>query len=249
MHVLTEWAADQGLTHVLNGDTPLGALARRAQASNIVEFAGRHCYRSWEKGRGTADYLKNIIESDHGSVLEHVNYGFAISGISRNLSLEHNRHRVGIAISQESQRYVEAQDMNFVEPPLYTWLSQMGDCLFSSMYSHSCEAELAAYESAMKHLKSLQVPHKRMCEAARATLPGGAETRMTWTANVRALRHYFQKRGSIHADLEIRRLAIELFRNVSLGDSWMFFYDFALIEGEYGVPVLTNDPSEINGSQ
>lgn len=248
MYDLTEWAADQGLTHLLTSDTPLAALARNAKPTNIVEFAGRHCYRSWEKGRDTAAYIKNIIESDHGSVLEHVNYGFAISGISRNLSLEHNRHRVGIAISQESQRYVEAADMNFVAPPLYSFLKEQGDPTMADTFEVDCAYNLLAYNSNLKRLKTLNIPHKRMCEAARAILPGGCETRMTWTANVRALRHYFQKRGSIHADLEIRRLAIALFGAVAFGDSWMFFYDFALIPGEYGVPVLTNNPAEINGS-
>jgi thymidylate synthase ThyX len=61
-------------------------------ALNLAEFAGRLCYRSWEPGlnpnvtrvRSEQDsYLRNILSSAHGSVLEHVNFSFALHNISR----------------------------------------------------------------------------------------------------------------------------------------------------------------------
>src|SRR6266516_928260 len=58
----------------------------------LVEFGGRLCYRSWEPGLNPnvsrirtdqAEYFENILRSQHGSVLEHANYSFALRNVSR----------------------------------------------------------------------------------------------------------------------------------------------------------------------
>jgi thymidylate synthase ThyX len=61
-------------------------------AQNLAELAGRLCYRSWVprlnpnvtkvRTEQTA-YLENILKSLHGSVLEHVNFGFVLHNVSR----------------------------------------------------------------------------------------------------------------------------------------------------------------------
>jgi thymidylate synthase ThyX len=71
---------------------------RREQESELnpgellVEAAGRACYRSWEPGLNPnvtkirtdrQEYLRNILRSGHGSVLEHANYTFILSDVSR----------------------------------------------------------------------------------------------------------------------------------------------------------------------
>ena len=42
-------------------------------------------------------------------------------------------------------------------------------------------------------------------------LPMAIETRITWTANLRAIRHFLKLRGGVGADLEIRRLALKIY--------------------------------------
>lgn len=86
----------------------------------LVEFAGRMCYQSWANpGRKTnGEYIRHIKEAGHGSVLEHSNVTFAIEGVSRSLTHELVRHRAGFAYSQLSQRYVDENDRQVVEPPL-----------------------------------------------------------------------------------------------------------------------------------
>ena len=80
-------------------------------AQVLVEAAGRRCYKSWAPGlnanvtkvREDSDaYLRNIVSVKHGSVLEHAQFTFALEGISRVVTHELVRHRVGVAISQES---------------------------------------------------------------------------------------------------------------------------------------------------
>ncbi len=92
---------------------------------NLAEFAGRLCYRSWEPGlnpnvsRVRTDqvaYLENILASAHGSVLEHASFTFVLHNISRVATHEVVRHRPGVAISQESLRYVRLADLPFWFP-------------------------------------------------------------------------------------------------------------------------------------
>jgi thymidylate synthase (FAD) len=174
---------------------------RDINGADIVEFAGRHCYRSWLKGREQDEYLQNLIDQGHHSVLEHVSYTFAIQGVSRTLSHELVRHRVGVAISQESQRYVDASDINFVVPPA---LIAHNDKVDMKTFERACEYALEEYKYLQESLSHL--PKKQANEAARAVLPGCVETRLVWTANLRTLRHFFDVRGSEHADAEMQRL-------------------------------------------
>jgi thymidylate synthase (FAD) len=52
------------------------------------------------------ELIGRVIESGHGSTIEHVVFTFAITGVSRTLSHQLVRHRAGVAFDQQSQRYV-----------------------------------------------------------------------------------------------------------------------------------------------
>jgi len=88
-------------------------------AEALSEIAGRTCYMSFSTPRpgGNRTYLKHIIESGHGNILEHASWGLLVSGVSRSLSHELVRHRTGQTPSQLSQRYVDESDCEFVVPP------------------------------------------------------------------------------------------------------------------------------------
>src|SRR5215467_9917089 len=51
--------------------------------------------------------ISNVIESGHGSTIEHIVFTFGITGVSRTLSHQLVRHRAGVAFDQQSQRYVK----------------------------------------------------------------------------------------------------------------------------------------------
>lgn len=84
----------------------------------IPEIAGRLCYLSFKSPRpgGNKAYLQHILESGHGSVLEHAVWGFIVTGVSRSLTHELVRHRAGFAYSQLSQRYVDESVAEYVVP-------------------------------------------------------------------------------------------------------------------------------------
>ncbi|HEV8280507.1 MAG TPA: FAD-dependent thymidylate synthase, partial [Candidatus Limnocylindrales bacterium] len=49
--------------------------------------------------------IASVIESGHGSTIEHIVFTFGITGVSRTLSHQLVRHRAGVAFDQQSQRY------------------------------------------------------------------------------------------------------------------------------------------------
>lgn len=249
---LLDWALYNNFAHRAKspeGITPVQRLVYDEDAdgpARVVEFAGRHCYRSWIQGRTPLDYIRNIIDVNHGSVLEHANFTFAIQGVSRSLSHELVRHRVGVAISQESQRYVEASSANFVIPPIM--IAEQDESVDITRFEESCKRDVAAYNYLVPQLEAAlyvrdpsmlsTTRRKKAREAARSVMPNATETRLTWTANVRTLRHFFDMRGSIFADLEIRRLACRILEEVKVV-SPMFFEDFIITDGDFGVNKIT----------
>jgi len=247
---------DHGAGELLRDTTPANHVifGPGEDLDKLSEFAGRFCYRSWAKGRSSADYLDNILSERHGSVLAHGSVSFAISGVSRSLTHELVRHHVGTAVSQESQRFVTA-DAGEIEvvgymahravvPPAIQSLGgeAIGD------FAHDYEVALGSYERWRGRLMAgLALPDgtspttrkKRVTEAARAFLPNAAETRLVWTMNVRAARNIIAQRGSIHADLEIRRLAYEFARHM-MGLAPHSFQDMRMTEAaDDGHPWVT----------
>ena len=69
----------------------------------------------WEK---KWKLIRHVLDSGHHSVLEHSQFTFFISGVSRALSHQLVRHRVGISFSQQSQRYCKFEkEFDYVIPP------------------------------------------------------------------------------------------------------------------------------------
>jgi thymidylate synthase (FAD) len=184
-------------------------------AQNLAELAGRLCYRSWEPGlnpnvtRVRTDqtaYLENILQSLHGSVLEHVNFGFVLHNVSRVLTHELIRHRPGVAISQESMRFVRIQDIPFWFPE---WAK--GDEELMKRATELLE-QMEAFQYWMADhfgLDNEGVPfHEKKLKTSfmRRFAPDGVATGLVWTANVRTLRHTIEARTAPGAEEEIRLL-------------------------------------------
>lgn len=187
-------------------------------AQDLAEFGGRLCYMSFGTGEidghktvtgraNVREYFANIRKQKHGSVLEHANFSLLVEGVSRSLTHELVRHRAGFAYSQLSQRFVEASNVAFVLPPSIPF--DDNDATYRTWVSSCREAKLA-YGLLLDQLERTKgdAAKKKIREAARSVLPNCVETKILVTANVRAWRHFFTKRGALGADAEIRRLAI-----------------------------------------
>ena len=143
--------------------------------------------------------IRRVAEG-HESIIEHASASFEISGISRSCSHQLVRHRIA-SYSQESQRYVDMSDPEWVIPEdvsadpeaLATW-----------------DAALEQIQGAYHRLRQAGIKK----EDARFLLPNAAATRLIMTANYRELLHLFRIRISPHAQWEICQVAIRMLEAV-----------------------------------
>ena len=198
----------------------------------LVETAGRICYMSFARPRpgGNNAYIGHILEVGHGSVLEHAAWNMVFTGISRSLSHELVRHRAGWAYSQLSQRYVDESVAEYVEPDCIAddpalhavWLDAIA-------HTHEAYTKLVAgLAETFKDEPDKTLRRKLARQAARSVLPNATETKIFVTANARALRHFIEMRASRHAEVEIRKLAVQVLR-VMQQEAPNLFGDYQLV--------------------
>lgn len=169
----------------------------------LSEAAGRISYGSWKKPNpGTAenvDYLGNIISKGHESVFEHASATFLVTGVSRDMLLQLERHR-HTSYSVRSQRFQDESEGQIVGE---TTDGDEAD-LFIKVEDVARDAYLELFR--MYRARGMDVKPAR--EKARLVLPGGWETEFLVTANLRAWRYVISLRGNEHADREISRFAV-----------------------------------------
>lgn len=179
----------------------------------LVEFMGRLCYRSWDVGlnpnvtkvrEDSAEYLANVLAQLHGSVFEHANYSFIFHNVSRVETHEHVRHRAGVAISQESMRYVRLDDLPIWQPE---W----------ALADDKLQREVKSWILRTEQLQLWMAEHFKLDDSGtpmsekkaktsymRRWSPQGVATELGWTANIRTIRWVLQQRTELAAEEEIR---------------------------------------------
>ncbi|TWT26988.1 FAD-dependent thymidylate synthase [Corynebacterium canis] len=180
----------------------------------LAEFAGRACYESFDKPNprtaSNQAYLRHIIEVGHLAVLEHATATLYIRGISRSATHELVRHR-HFSFSQLSQRFVHDGQAAVVLPSLIAQdpeLAALFDrCVEEARFTFT--ELLDALEERLSGEPNALLRRKQARQAARAVLPNATESRIVVTGNYRAWRHFIAMRATEHADVEIRRVAVE----------------------------------------
>lgn len=143
------------------------------------------------------ELVQHCISSGHMSVLEHVSFTFAISGVSRALSHQLVRHRMA-SYSQQSQRYVKSGELEYVCPPSLNEETSLERAFFLD--------SLKAAEHAYRTMLDAGVP----AEDARFVLPQAVATNLVMTMNCRELLHFIEERCCNKAQWEINALAWEI---------------------------------------
>src|SRR5688572_16112318 len=159
-----------------------------AAIDELAELAGRNCYQSWnrpsEKTASNDGYLSNIISQQHFSVMEHGSVTFYVAGVSRSLLAELSRHR-HLSFSVLSQRYVDANDLDSIYPPIVADLAiaeksgswnEVNDIL-----EEATENAKIAYNALVAIFLIQGYKRKEAREAARAVLPNMMDTPMVVT--------------------------------------------------------------------
>lgn len=178
----------------------------------IVEVMGRLCYRSFAPGlnpnvkkirEGNDTYIGHILEVGHGSVLEHSVTNWIFADVSRVFTHEVVRHRAGVAISQESLRFVRLTDLGLWLPPEIEHDKVLVE-LFEKTFSTLEELQVTvAKHFGLDDEKSFD-RKKKLTSAMRRVAPLGLATTIGMSFNFRALRHIIAMRTSEGAEAEIR---------------------------------------------
>jgi len=200
----------------------------------LMELAGRICYESFEVGlnpnvtrirKDSRAYFENLLRKGDGSVLEHSWTNWVLLNVSRVLTHELARHRVGIAISQESLRYVRPRDLKF-------WIPDELDATGKDAMRGAVESIEASYRGLEKRVPweglSMDVK-KRLTSALRRILPDGLATHVVWSANHRTLRWLIEMRTDPAAEVEIR-MVFDQIAQVCVRDYPFIYADFVRTE-------------------
>lgn len=197
----------------------------------LIELGGRLCYDSYSAEGGNPnvtrvrtdriEYLQNLIRSGHGSVLEHAFFNFGIRNTSVVMTQELIRHRVGTAISQESGRYVRPTELLIVDTPY------MQNPANRERMTRKFERQWEDFleEESLVDWDSIPFKEKKeLTSELRGMLPMRRATRLTWSGNIRSLRHIIDLRTSKHAEWEIRFVFGQVF-DIMLQESVALFED------------------------
>lgn len=235
---------------IVGGSDWLARTYESTDAERLIEFAGRLCYRSWEPGLNanvtkirtdSRDYLENVLKSKHGSVLEHSYFTFVFHDVSRVFTHELVRHRAGVAISQESLRYVRLTDLKIWLPDVLAdkpeFRSDLQHKLFQMKIVNLVESLEEMQTHMAEHFKIDDdgVPFhykKEVTSAMRRLAPDGLATTIVWTANIRTIRHVLEMRTAKGAEQEIR-LVFNKVGDIMVKEAPFLFWDFVPLDGEW----------------
>lgn len=186
-------------------------LTMTPDAEALIYATYRQCYSNGEAAElfreARSDYMTSCgkkkidkfiernIASGHVSALESVSLSFAVTGFSRISSQHITRHR-HISPAQQSQRYVNEEDFDFVVP--------------KSILDRAMEDAPGVFYDAIRHAQAaytLLIEAGVPKEDARFVLPNACETRFVLSMNARAMLEFLELRLCNRAQWEIRAMA------------------------------------------
>ena len=142
--------------------------------------------------------INHVLSSGHTSTIEHVQFTFLISGVSRALSHQLVRHRIGVSFSQQSQRYCKFDTgFEFVTP-------------FTIAKNTECAEKYLEVMNYLNNAYQMFIESGIPAEDARMVLPNACCTNLTVSINLRALIHLCQERMCTNAQWEIRTMVKQM---------------------------------------
>lgn len=224
---------NQKLSEVKEEKLKVKLISNTENPEKIIATAAKLCYSNKDiegtlaKSNKEEDekFVEMLSNMGHESPLEHVSFTFGIEGVSRSLTHQLVRHRIGFSYSQKSQRYVSEDGFNYILPPEIEKNEEVKKEFINTM-----EIINQAYNKIGSKLKKIhkdeyilsgktekeasKLASKKAMEDARFILPNSCETKIIVTMNARALLNFFSHRLCNRAQWEIREMAIEILKIV-----------------------------------
>lgn len=199
------------------------------EPEKYIAAAAKLCYSSSDIEGLLNDLTSEKIDSfvemlgsvGHGSPFEHVNFTFGIEGVSRTLTHQLVRHRIGASYSQKSQRYVAEGQFEYVIPPSIEANPKAKEIFIQAMEEDQKRYDDIVAVLTKEHIETFRQEGqddkaaqrnatKKAIEDARFVLPNACETKIVVTMNARALFNFFTLRCCTRAQWEIRELANQM---------------------------------------
>lgn len=162
--------------------------------------------------------LDRILKSKHLSVVEHCSMTFAVKNVSRTLLAQYSRHRIGVSLSVQSQRYVSES-------------SEKNCGIFDAVTPETIESNKEALIEFNTFLKNTQDTYDKLLaygvakQDARFVLPGGACTNFVTTLNLRSFMDVYQKRVvTPGAQWEIKEMLLKMRDLIVTEEPWLDVY-------------------------
>lgn len=227
-----QWLRDLGANEFAD---ELGAtMATVTDPAMLVAMAAKQCYMAFQPSlnpnltkvrKDMVEYLDNVLKQQHGSVLEHAVFTYAVNGCSRVFTGEMNRHRAGVGISERSMRYVRYENITYWMPECFR-PSPDDDAVTLNKKMRSQQVlrdQFEGQEEAMAEFARIWDQElsgnnfhtkKVLTSAFRRVIGMGIATGGVWTLNARALRHVLALRTSPGAEEEIVHVCMKIGRDM-----------------------------------
>lgn len=150
--------------------------------------------------------LEMLATENHTVPFEHTLVSFRVtSEIASHIHML--KHRIGVSISSQSQRYMELREDLFYVPEDWPWAMRED-------LKHHVKQSFEMYHDTIKELERLGYDRKRAKESARFYLPYATQIRYRITFNLLSFVHFLRLRNTIDAQDEIHAIAAEMLRLV-----------------------------------
>lgn len=198
-----------GIMAGLNGENPI----------QLMETAGRTAYQSRDKitDESAVKFIEMLRKRGHESVLEHSCMSVEFNDLSRGFTHELVRHRMA-SFTQESTRYVDESVFKVVAPPGKDIEEKLVELNLPNAENSGLKVSLKV--SFKDWVEMNEQMYKGLRQAgwvpqdARQILPIGIKSQIVVTANLREWRHILKMRCAIDAHWEIRKVMVELLKDV-----------------------------------
>lgn len=158
-----------------------------------MALAASNCYDS----KPTPELVRRVLESGHTSIAEFAVFHFKITGVSRAMTHQLVRKRIGSGYAQRSQRYVDESNFAVVVPDSIAMNKE-------AMQKYN--DIMVEINKCYKELIKLNIPK----EDARYVLPNAITTVIDTTINLRSLMELAAERLCTRSQWEIRNVILKM---------------------------------------
>ena len=178
-------------------------LINKEEIKNLYKTWGTFARQCYNTPPGKEEIVgKHCFQSGHFSGSRTTSFIFEISGVSRAMVAQLNRHSIGVTINERSMRYVDFSNAVIKIPPTIERNERA-----KKIFENAVKTCVGAYRDIQVELEKDGLKGEMSNQDCRYILPLGTETCGTYGFTIESLMHFMNKRLCTRSQWEIRQLA------------------------------------------